>query len=386
MSDYESSDIEKVTIQDFQEGHADTFDFAEHRRIAVEEYLRVRPQYEAFSQAVKEILAQALISSNITVSSVEARAKEPESFGAKAGMPSEDDPSAPKYEQPLEEITDLAGVRIITFFPRTLSTIGDCIRNEFEVIEYTDLSRTLLQQERFGYQSEHFLVRLDGKRTSLPEYKPHSGLVAEIQVRTILQHAWAEIEHDIQYKSTITIPNTIRRRFMALAGLLEIADREFQAIQDDDKDLKVRARTSVEEGDLEEVEITADALRSYLDRRVGSDARVTDFSYEYGARLLRRLGFTTIEQVDACIEGYDDDQLSRIVWSRRQGPLSRFEDMLLAGMGTLYIERLTGDTRWRRFLWNSLLSIEEHGISIKNYDPKMDGGVAFSGYTTAPPV
>ena len=229
-----------------------------------------------------------------------------------------------------------------------------------------------MQQERFGYQSEHFLVKLDNKRTSLPEYEPHSGLVAEIQVRTILQHAWAEIEHDIQYKSTVTIPNTIRRRFMALAGLLEIADREFQAIQDEDQELKKKARTSVEKGVLEEVEITADALRSYLDKRVGSDARVTDFSYEYEARVLRRLGFTTIEQVNACIEGYDDDKLSRIVWDYRQGPLSRFEDMLLAGMGQGYIQRRTNDSVIRKFLQESLSKLEESEIAIKDYDPLVE--------------
>ena len=121
MTDYESLEIEEVTSEDLretqqQEAAEEPFDFAEHRRIAVEEYLRVRPQYEAFCQAVREILAQALRSSSITVNSVEARAKEPESFGAKAGTPGEDDPGAPKYWRPLEEITDLAGVRIITFF------------------------------------------------------------------------------------------------------------------------------------------------------------------------------------------------------------------------------------------------------------------------------
>ena len=156
---------------------------------------------------------------------------------------------------------------------------------------------------------------------------------------------------------------------MALAGVLEIADREFQAIQDEDKLLKQQARTSVEEGVLDQVEITADALRSYLDRRVGSDARTTDFSYEYTARMLRRLGFTTFDQVDACIEGYDDDQLSRIRWQRRQGVISRFEDMLLAGMGPAFVERLTNDAGWRDSLSNSLASYQMHGIPIKHYDP-----------------
>ena len=165
---------------------------------------------------------------------------------------------------------------------------------------------------------------------------------------------------------------------MALAGLLEIADREFQAIQDEDKNLKQLARTSVEKGALDQVEITADALRSYLDGRIGSDARTTDFSYEYEAKMVRRLGFTTIDQVDACIEGYDDDQLSRILWQRRQGLMSRFEDMLLAGMGTVLVERLTNDAEWRDQLRTSLESYQEHGIPTKNYDPLAELGGEFA--------
>lgn len=363
---------QQVSEADHEEEQEEQFNFAEHRRTAVEEYLRVRPQYEAFAQAVREILVQALIVKDIAVNSVEARAKEPESFGTKAETPSENDPRAPKYMKPLNDITDLAGVRIIAFFPRSLEEVGACIREEFEVLEHTDLSRTLLQEERFGYQSEHYLVRLNNKRTVLPEYKLHLDLVAEIQVRTILQHAWAEIEHDIQYKSSITIPNTIRRRFMALAGVLEIADREFQAIQDEDKLLKQQARNSVEGGVLDQVEITADALRSYLDQKVGPDARSTDFSYDYTARMLRRLGFTTIDQVDACIEGYDGDQLSRIRWQHRQGSITRFEDMLLAGMGPVFVERLTDDAGWKDALRRSLERYQEHGIPVGNYDPKVE--------------
>ena len=372
MTDGASALNRQVDEVDREEEQEEPFNFGEHRRSAVEEYLRVRLRYDDFARAVREILVQAFRAKDITVNFVEARAKELEGFGAKAEAPSENDPRAPKYPHPLDDITDLAGVRIITFFPRTVESVGACIREEFEVLEHTDLSRTLLREERFGYQSEHYLVRLSSKRTALPEYKPHRCLVAEVQVRTILQHAWAEIEHDIQYKSSITIPNTIRRRIMALAGLLEIADREFQAIQDEDKELKEKARNSVEEGVLDQVEITADALRSYLYGRVGSDARNTDFSYEYAAQMLSRLGFTTIEQVDACIEGYDHDQLSRILWQRRQGSLARFEAMLLAGMGPVFVERRTNDTGWQNNLRRSLERYGEHGIPIRNYDPQAE--------------
>ena len=367
----------QVDEVEFGEEQEELFDFAEHRRTAVEKYRRVRPRYEEFARAVKEILVQALRVRDITVNSVEARAKEPESFGMKAEEPSDIDPQAPKYMNPLEDITDLAGVRAITFFPRTVEGVGTCIREEFEVVEHMDLSRTLVQEDRFGYQSEHYLVRLSSDRTALPEYTPHIGLVAEVQVRTILQHAWAEIEHDIQYKSSTTIPNTIRRKFMSLAGLLEIADREFQSIQDEDKLLTQQARISVEEGVLNQVEITADVLRSYLDRRVGPDARTTEFSYEYTAGVLRKLGFTTIDQVDACIKTYNDDQLSRIRWQRRQGALSRFEDMLLAGMGPDFIERRTDDPGWRNRLRRSLEVFRQQGIPVGNYDPQTEFGGEF---------
>ena len=356
---------------DREEEQDEQFDFVAHRRAAVEEYRRIRGRYEAFAQAVKEILVQALRAADIGVSSVEPRAKDPESFGAKAELPSDSDHREPKYRRPIDEITDLAGVRIIAFFPRALASIGDCIREEFDVIEHTDHGQKLSQDERFGYRSDHYLVKINGKRTELPEYEPHRGLVAEVQVRTILQHAWAEIEHDIQYKASSTTPNTIRRRFMSLAGLLEIADREFQAIQDEDKELKRLARTSVEKGVLEEVEITADALRSYLYRRVGQDGLGTDYPYNFMAQILRRLGFTTLDQVEVCIKDYDGDQLNRIL-RQEKGSNTRFEHMLLAGMGTVFVERVTDNEGWREGYRRKLKRIEENGIPIGNYDPQTE--------------
>jgi hypothetical protein len=64
----------------------------------------------------------------------------------------------------------------------------------------------------------------------LPEYARYSGLKAEIQIRTILQHAWAEIEHDLGYKTTLAVPRAARRQFSMLAGLLELADLEFERL------------------------------------------------------------------------------------------------------------------------------------------------------------
>ena len=153
MTDRATAPSRQVDELDAQEAQEEQFDFAQHRRAAVEEYRRVRHRYEAFAQAVREILLQALRAADITVNSVEARAKDPESFGAKAEAPSENDQRAPKYRRPLDDITDLAGVRIITFFPRAVVSIGDCIREEFDVLEHTDLSQTLLKRSDLGIRA-----------------------------------------------------------------------------------------------------------------------------------------------------------------------------------------------------------------------------------------
>src|SRR5262249_19087167 len=160
----------------------------------------------------------------------------------------------------------------------------------------------LIEKERFGYQSVHYLVRIRSERAELAEYQRFAGFIAEIQVRTILQHAWAEIEHDIQYKSTSAIPSEIRRRFMQLAGLLEIADREFQAIQGANQDLEHHAKDSVERGELRGVEITPNALKLFLDIRLGPDGRISDWSYDWATRLVKSLGFLDLKQVEDAIK------------------------------------------------------------------------------------
>ena len=187
-------------------GSESNFDFEVHRRSAVEAYQRIRPIYEAFAETIKAILAQALDRANIKVASIEARAKSIDSFGVKASTPANSDESRPKYSEPLNQITDLAGVRIITFFPRTIGQVDQTLRKEFTILERIDKTDLLIREEKLGYQSLHYLISLQPNRLTLPEYARYAELKAEIQVRTILQHAWAEIEHDIQYKSVEVIP------------------------------------------------------------------------------------------------------------------------------------------------------------------------------------
>ncbi len=345
------------------------FDFVGHGQAAVASYLRVVSFYADLARAAKRIAEEALKKRQIKIHSIEARAKDPASFGRKAAKPSKNNPNQPMYEHPLEQISDKAAIRIITFFPRTIEEINEMLREEFLVIEHFDKGESLIEEERFGYQSVHYLVKVDTVRTSFAEYERFRTAILEVQVRTILQHSWAEIEHDIQYKSSATIPRNIKRRFMSLAGLLEIADREFQEIQDADRDLTSRAADSISAGELKTVEITPSALKSYLDKRLGPDGRISD--YDWTVRLLLRLGFTSLEQVDKCIEPYDDDQLSRLIDSTRQGQLTRFEYMLLAGMGEKFITRhsFSSETWFTRRRMVILNLFSENKIRTGWFDP-----------------
>lgn len=350
------------------------FDFRTHQQEAVAAYLQRHTFYEDLAAVVKRILEESLRRAGIPFSSVESRAKDPSSFGRKAATPSDDDPNQPKYPHPMSQITDLAGVRVIAYFPSTLDDIDEVLLREFRIVERFDKGAELIEEDRFGYRSVHYLVRLTKQRGGLPEYGPFSEAITEVQVRTILQHAWAEIEHDIQYKSASVIPTEIRRRFMSLAGMLEIADREFQAIQDADKKLTQEARSRVQDGQLTQVEIAPDALKAFLDKRIGPDDRISEFSYDWTARLLKKLGFRSLDQVEKCIHGYDDDILSRIASGGRQGQTRRFEYMLMAGMGENFIQHhLFATEPWYGQKQQQQIELfRARGVEVRGYDPGDD--------------
>ena len=103
----------------------DSFDFEAHRLRATADFQKVEPLYKEFAEVLRNLLLEAFKANHIQVHSIEARAKAVDSFGRKAFAPSEEDPSKPKYPNPLADMTDLAGARVITFFPRTLQDVDE---------------------------------------------------------------------------------------------------------------------------------------------------------------------------------------------------------------------------------------------------------------------
>jgi ppGpp synthetase/RelA/SpoT-type nucleotidyltranferase len=230
-------------------------EYAEH---AATQFAQLQPKYDALASEIHRILMNSFQDNSIDckIHKIEFRAKEVESFRKKCKRTSTD--GSPKYMNPIQNITDLAGVRVILFFPDDIAKICDFIEGNFNVTEKRDVGEDRFATSgSFGYNSIHYLINLKEDWVKLPHYNGYKNMTCEIQVRTILQHAWAEMEHDIQYKSEQSLPLEIRRKFTALAGMLEIADREFQSIQREDGRLRSSIKKSLE------ADLTLESIPSY---------------------------------------------------------------------------------------------------------------------------
>jgi ppGpp synthetase/RelA/SpoT-type nucleotidyltranferase len=192
----------------------------------LEEYRRQQSSYNGLASTVSDLLEKIVAEQGVSLHSVTHRVKDEASLARKLSG------RGRSYEA-LTDVTELAGVRVTTYFHDHVDLVASVVEKEFAVDQKNSVDkRGLLDPDRFGYLSVHYVVELSPQRCSLPEYKRFKGLKVEIQVRSLLQHVWAEIEHDLGYKSSQSVPSTIRRRFARLAGLLELADAEFVAIRE----------------------------------------------------------------------------------------------------------------------------------------------------------
>lgn len=208
---------------------------------------------------------------------------------------------------------DLLGLRIITYFRDEVDQAAKIIEEEFSIDAPNSVDkRAILDPDRFGYLSVHYVCMLAEDRAGLTEYRRFSGQVFEVQIRSILQHAWAEIEHDLGYKSEAAIPRAVRRRFSRLAGLLEVADDEFVAIRSDLEAHQHEASEEVARGEWD-IPIDRDSLMAFVlvsDRVKELDQHLVDVAQgtleeptlEYAAEHAAEAaaaGFLTIAELDA---------------------------------------------------------------------------------------
>lgn len=226
-----------------------------------------------FARELERLVQTVLKANGTSVHSVTSRVKSADSLRAKVTR------YTGRYSQ-LSDVADVVGVRVITYLEDDVDRVGKILKREFLILEAEDKRRSM-SPESFGYVSLHYVVRLRPKRRRLAEYKRFAECPAEIQVRSILQHAWAEIEHDLGYKTQIAVPQTYVRGFARIAGLLELADAEFVRLRDGlrryEREVQARVKRGAESVTLDQASFQAfrgnSSLVNKLDRRLQTGLR-----------------------------------------------------------------------------------------------------------------
>lgn len=159
--------------------------------------------YEAFAKTVRFILKKALLAADNLPrpQSVQCRAKGIERLRRRLAEEGKLDTQTLELDR-----RDLAGARLIFYTNNDVDRFlaSPLIRDNFEIEEdSTRIHHPTPENKGVRYRAIHYTVRLREDRTRLPEYARFAGLRCEIQVQTILNHAWSETSHDILYKDKL---------------------------------------------------------------------------------------------------------------------------------------------------------------------------------------
>lgn len=135
-----------------------------------------------------------------------------------------------RYADPFYEMRDIVGARVVCLFLDDTPVVDQIIRDKFDVKYWQDKTKEA-GPDKFGYRAIHYDCVIKPSYSG-PHYDKIKDVWFEIQVKTILQDAWAVVEHILGYKGVQSIPQASRADFSALVGLFHLADGTFQRIRD----------------------------------------------------------------------------------------------------------------------------------------------------------
>ena len=300
---------------------------------SVATYERSLPTLRAVTQGYVALVSRLLDEAGINYLTVTGRTKSVTSFAAKAAREINGELAFP---DPLIHITDQIGLRVITYLIDDVQAVVDVLGDELQLLGDLDMGAVTAEQGRFGYASRHLLVSVK-EGSAAGELEPLRGHSAQVQVRTVLQHAWAEFEHEIRYKGTIPDEHAsdLDRRFTLAAGLLELADREFTEIRNR---LRANAPQELPGADADDPRLTSVELSDYLSATFPAAGWSRADHYDWMAGLLLELGITSIEELGGLVASIDTDAVdARMAYKYPAGAVRRLDDALLAVFGRTYV-------------------------------------------------
>jgi ppGpp synthetase/RelA/SpoT-type nucleotidyltranferase len=224
----------------------------------IQSYADISSQYDKLGLNLSQALELLLKENSISYLSINYRIKESESFVGKIERKS--------YKNPLNDIEDICGVRIVCYYQSDVEKIKEIIRKEFDIVE-DENKEDNLEFDQFGYRSMHYIIKIKTDWLNTPNYRGLENLKAELQIRTVLMHAWAEIEHKLAYKSKLQIPVEFRRKLSRISAKLEESDEQFEDIKNQIENTRNILIESANESQAfdRETEFNLDTLQAFLD-------------------------------------------------------------------------------------------------------------------------
>ncbi|TET17198.1 MAG: hypothetical protein E3J75_03185 [Dehalococcoidia bacterium] len=330
---------------------------------AVKWYKENQSLYTSLSSKVADIIKENLEQSGIQYHSVTSRGKSLESFTNKA--------KSEKYSDPTNEIKDMAGIRVITYLETDVQKVVEVIEKLFDIDKTNSIDQSqLLGSDKLGYRSVHYVAKFTKSRCKLPEYKKYEDLPFEIQVRSILQHAWAEIEHDRNYKFSGKLPTQLERRFYLVAGMLECADREFVAIGEEIDKYKNTVVEELRKGDLD-IDINTASLKEYLSGKFNKLIEQGLLRKEFGegdvggkviVEEAQLFGISKLYQLDKVIpQDFQDNMLGLGLQSNFSGIMRVI--LMISGLKRYFEVSWRKD--WQALSSSSLELLKRYNVDIK---------------------
>ncbi|QNI32784.1 RelA/SpoT domain-containing protein [Alloacidobacterium dinghuense] len=210
-----------------------------------------------FCNKTKTLIEECLKDASIHFQSVQARVKGRDKLKTKYLDPS-------KNYKNLDDITDLAGLRVITYYEDEVDSVAEIIKREFAIDSDKSVDKRETQPDRFGYYALNLICTHSSRRVLDVQYKKFTNVCCEIQITSILRHAWSEIEHS-WYDLKESFPDHIKRRFYRIAALLEIAETEFLDIRKQKADYS-RAIAVQVESEVPELLVDPISLQAFVDQ------------------------------------------------------------------------------------------------------------------------
>ena len=278
-----------------------------HGEALLQQYRELLPVLEPLAKDAYDQLRRALRKQDIYVTAIEYRVKTEKSLAGKLEL------KGAKYKS-IYDITDLVGLRVITFYTDEVDKVAAIAKRIFDIDWEESVDKRKHQLDVFGYNSLHYICRLKQSETTDTN---HPAPRFELQMRTALQHVWSTIEHDTGYKGDVKIPREYLRQFNRLAGMLELVDNEFSHLRIILTDYRRQIQTLVKSGQLNDVPLSANTFRNYLEMRpfdrlnnriaAVNQAEIYPVSLMSYLPVLESLGMETLGDVQHFIDENSDD-------------------------------------------------------------------------------